>query len=111
MCAPLSTLNCIQSASYVKQKARQCAYHQWSVQWQLDHGTSLFCDSPTYNYAITQPPDGHNHPLFIASIPPKKPPHQYVTIIRPTSCIARPPPGSPILPMWLPGPIHLPPSL
>src|SRR6266702_6908074 len=58
--APLSTLNRVQSASYVKQKARQHAYHQWSTQWRLDCGKSLFCDSPTYDYAITQPPAGRN---------------------------------------------------
>ncbi len=73
MRAPLSTLNCVQSASYVKQKARQCAYHQWSSQWHLDRGKSHFHDSPAYDYAITQPLDGHNHPLFTEAIPPKKP--------------------------------------
>ncbi len=78
--APLSTLNRVQSASYVKQKARQHAYHQWSTQWRLDCGKSLFCDSPTYDYAITQPPDGRNHPLFLVAVPPKKPAQEYITI-------------------------------
>ncbi len=87
MHAPISSLNHIQSAFYVKQKARQHAYHQWSTQWHLDHGKSCFCDSPTYDHAITQPPDGHNHPLFTTAIPPKKLAQEYVTITRHSSCI------------------------
>ena len=86
--APLSTLNRVQSASYVKQKARQRAYHQWSSQWRLDHGKSHFHNSPAYDYAITQPPDGRNHPIFMAAIPPKKPAEEYVTITRHSSCTA-----------------------
>ena len=86
--APLSTLNHVQSASYVKQKARQRAYHQWSAQWRLDRGKSLFRDSPAYDYAITQPPDGCNHPLFTGAVPPKKPAQVYVNITRCSSCTA-----------------------
>ncbi len=88
MCAPLSSLNHVQSASYVKQKARQHMYHQWSTQWQLDHRKSHFCNSPVYDYAITQPPDGRNHPLFTKDIPPKKPADDYITITRCSSCTA-----------------------
>jgi len=86
--APLSSLNRVQSASYVKQKARQRAYHQWSKQWQLDRAKNKFHDSPAYDYALTHPPDGRNNPLFNRAIPPKKPAQDYVTITRRTSCIA-----------------------
>jgi len=86
--APLSSLNRVQSASYVKQKARQRAYHQWSKQWQLDRAKNKFHDSPAYDYALTHPPDSRNHPLFTCAIPPKKPAQDYVTITRRTSCTA-----------------------
>src|SRR6266702_1568506 len=87
-CAPISSLNCVQSVSYVKKMARQRAYHQWSKQWQLDRRKSRFCNSPTYNHAITHPPDGCNHPNCVRAIPPKKPAQEYITITRHTSCTA-----------------------
>jgi len=86
--APLSTLNHIQSATYVKRKARQRAYHQWSTQWAIDQQKTILHDVTPYDYAITQPPDGHNHPLFTQSIPPKKPLKDYVPITRCTTCTA-----------------------
>ncbi len=61
-CAPLSTLNHVQSATYVK--ARQHAYHQWSMQWAINCQKTILRDITPYDYAITQPPDGCNHPLF-----------------------------------------------
>jgi len=78
--APLSTLNCVQSATYVKRKARQRAYHQWSTQWTIDCQKTILRDITPYDYAITQPPDGRNHPLFSRAIPPKKLSDDYVMI-------------------------------
>ncbi len=86
--APLSTLNHVQSAAYVKRKAQQRAYHQWSTQWAIDRQKTILRDVTPYDYTITQPPDGCNHPLFTQSIPPKKPSKDYVPITQHTTCTA-----------------------
>lgn len=69
--APLSTLNRVQFAAYQKAKAQRRAYTKWSKDWTSSRAANLRNDFQVYDYAITDPPDGKNYPLWLATSPPK----------------------------------------
>ena len=49
------------SATYQKQKTRAEAFEQWAEEWHTKPRSSL-----AYQLSLTNPPDGHNHPLWAA---------------------------------------------
>ncbi|KAH9018523.1 hypothetical protein EDB84DRAFT_1442388 [Lactarius hengduanensis] len=60
----------VQSAAYQKDRARQKVYQEWAAEWERRQGeirggsrAASFVDKTT----LTKPPDGNNHPLWLAA--------------------------------------------
>ena len=64
---PLASLNRVQSAAYQKSQARKKMYAKWAREWTLEHRKRGSHDSFAYEHALPHPPDGNNHPLWIAT--------------------------------------------
>jgi hypothetical protein len=70
----------ILSAAYQKDRARRRAFHQRELDYHLDRAhndlqisaTGLPLDGAAYQYAISQPPSEHNHPLWSAAVAMEK---------------------------------------
>ena len=69
---PRASLNRVQSAAYQKSVARRQAFGQWAKEWEEERRRRFANDSFAYEYAITRPPDGNNHPLWTAAVKPNK---------------------------------------
>ena len=65
---PRASLNRVQSAAYQKQVTRQRAFSKWAEEWQEERRKRYGRDSFAYEYALTQPPNGQNHPLWKAAV-------------------------------------------
>ena len=65
--------NCVQSAAYQKARAREAAYGNWTQDFLKARMNSQFLatwtgqhsDGHAHTYAIKEPPDGYNHPLWM----------------------------------------------
>jgi hypothetical protein len=65
----------ILSAAYQKDRACRRAFHQWELEYHLARAhndlqvdaTGITLDGAAYQYAISQPPSEHNHPLWSAA--------------------------------------------
>ena len=64
---PRASLNRVQSASHLKAIARERAFRKWAQEWQATCRKRVGRDSFAYEYAVLRPPDGKNHPLWIAA--------------------------------------------
>ena len=73
---PQASLNRVQSAAHSKEVARERAFRNWAMEWQASRRKRVGRGSFTYKYAIPNPPDGKNHPLWRAGT---------MTITHPTS--------------------------
>jgi hypothetical protein len=68
------------SAAYQKDRARRRAFHQWELDYHLARAhndlqveaTGIALDGAAYQYAISQPPSKHNHPLWSAAVAMEK---------------------------------------
>jgi hypothetical protein len=68
------------SAAYQKDRARRRAFHQWEMDYHLARAhndlqvdaTGITLDGAAYQYAISQPPSEHNHPLWAAAVAMEK---------------------------------------
>jgi hypothetical protein len=74
--APLSELNHVQSAAYLKQMARLRAYREWAGEWEVEHILRDHNHKPdhfVYGWSILKPPDGGNNPVWrgIVTLPAK----------------------------------------
>ena len=65
---PRASLNRVQSAAYQKSAARKRAFARWAQEWKLERRKRGFHDSFAYEYALTHPPNGNNHPLWMAAV-------------------------------------------
>lgn len=76
---PRTSLNRVQSAAHQRAQARKKAFATWAKEWkenrQKEHGTTPFA----YQYALTRPPDGRNHPLWTACMENKPTPSRHTT--------------------------------
>ena len=66
--APRASLNRVQSAAYQKSVARKRAFTRWAQEWKEERRKRRLHDSFAYEYALTHPPDGNNHPLWTAAV-------------------------------------------
>ena len=57
------------SATFQKLKSRAEALEQWAREWYTKPRSSQ-----AYRLALTKPPDGYNHPLWVAALKAKPPP-------------------------------------
>ena len=73
---PRASLNRVQSAAHSKAIARERAFRNWAREWQASRRKHVGRDSFAYEYAIPDPPNGKNHPLWHAAT---------MTITHPTS--------------------------
>ena len=64
---PRASLNRVQSASHLNAVARERAFRKWAQEWQATRHKRVGRDSFAYEYAVLNPPDGKNHPLWIAA--------------------------------------------
>ena len=64
---PRASLNRVQSAAHCKAIARERAFRNWALEWQASCCKRVGQDSFAYEYAIPDPPDGKNHPLWRAA--------------------------------------------
>ena len=62
-----SSLNRVQSAAHSKAIARERVFRNWAMEWQASRRKRVGQDSFAYEYAIPNPPDGKNHPLWRAA--------------------------------------------
>jgi hypothetical protein len=75
-----NSMDCILSAAYQKDRAHRRAFHQWELDYHLARAhnnlqisaTGLPLDGAAYQYAISQPPSEHNHPLWSAAVAMEK---------------------------------------
>ena len=65
---PRASLNRVQSAAYQKQVTWRRAYTKWAKEWHEEQRKRHGKDSFAYEYAITKPPSGLNHPLWKAAV-------------------------------------------
>ena len=65
---PRASLNRVQSAAYQKQVTRQRAFTKWAKEWHEERRKRYGRDSFAYEYALTKPPSGQNHPLWKAAV-------------------------------------------
>ena len=65
---PRASLNRVQSAAYQKQVTRRRAFAKWAKEWHEERRKRYGGDSFAYEYAITKPPSGLNHPLWKAAV-------------------------------------------
>ena len=65
---PRASLNRVQSAAYQKQATRKRAFDKWAEEWHAERRKRYGKDSFAYEYALTKPPSGHNHPLWKAAV-------------------------------------------
>ena len=73
---PRASLNRVQSAAYQKSVARKRAFARWAQEWKMERRKRGCHDSFAYEYALTHPPNGDNHPLWTAAVKrPTAPPY------------------------------------
>ena len=61
---PRASLN---RATYQKLVARKRAFARWAQEWKMERQKRRCHDSFAYEYALTHPPNGDNHPLWTAA--------------------------------------------
>ena len=64
---PRASLNRVQSAAY-QQITRMWAFTNWAKEWHEQWRKRYGGDSFAYEYALTKPPSGLNHPLWKAAV-------------------------------------------
>jgi hypothetical protein len=74
--APISGLNCVQSATYLKRMAHLKAFREWAGEWEAEHilrDRNHKPDHFTYGWSILKPPDGGNNPVWrgLVTLPAK----------------------------------------
>jgi hypothetical protein len=92
---PISGLNPVQSAMYLKRMARLKAFREWAGEWEAEHILSdrnRKLDHFAYGWSILKPPDGSNNPVWrgLVTIPAKskgKIPIHHATPLRPSSAL------------------------
>ena len=65
------SLNQVQLVAYQKQATQKCTFDKWVEEWAEWHAECHKCyskDSFAYEYTLTKPPSGHNHPLWKAAV-------------------------------------------
>jgi hypothetical protein len=65
--APISGLNCVQSAAYLKRMARLRAFHEWAGEWEAERilrDRNRKLDHFAYGWSILKPPDRSNNPVW-----------------------------------------------
>ncbi|KAH8981268.1 hypothetical protein EDB86DRAFT_3087192 [Lactarius hatsudake] len=87
---PPASIRRMQSAAFVKKLARAATFWAWCREWTTIQNHPTHHDPRAYGHSIDfhQPPDGCNHPLWLAAIPPKKPDKDHVHITCRTHCTA-----------------------
>jgi len=65
---PCALLNRVQSAAYQKQDTRRRAFLKWAEEWHTEWHKWLGRDSFAYQYTLSEPPNGSNHPLWKATM-------------------------------------------
>ena len=65
---PRASLNRVQSAAYQKQVTRRLAFTKWAEEWHEERHKRYGRDSFAYEYALTKPPSGQNHPLWKVAV-------------------------------------------
>ena len=82
---PRATLTAQHSAAYQRAMARKQMFAAWAREWVQTRRERGLQDSFAYEYAITHPPDGNNHPLWKAATDkglPTVPRHTTSTALR-----------------------------
>jgi hypothetical protein len=74
--APISGLNRVQSAAYLKRMARLRAYREWAGEWEAERilrDRNCKPDHFAYGWSILKPPDRGNNPVWrgIVTLPAK----------------------------------------
>ena len=64
---PRTSLNWVQSAAHQKRLMRKRAYAKWAAEWLENQRTGKHTHSHSYQFALPFPPDGKNHPLWLAA--------------------------------------------
>ena len=64
---PRASLNRVQSAAHQKRLMRKRAYAKWAAEWMEDQRAGKHTHSHSYQLALPFPPDGKNHPLWLAA--------------------------------------------
>ena len=64
---PRASLNQVQSAAHQKRLMHKRAYARWAAEWLEDQRTGKHTHSHSYQLALPFPPDGKNHPLWLAA--------------------------------------------
>jgi hypothetical protein len=65
--APISGLNCVQSAAYLKRMACLEAFRDWAGKWEVEcilRDCNCKPDHFAYGWSILKPPDGGNNPVW-----------------------------------------------
>ena len=68
--------NRVQSAAFQKARARETAFLKWSLEWYFQRARNTLninagggpLDGHAHTFAITDPPNSHNHPLWTRAI-------------------------------------------
>jgi hypothetical protein len=74
--APISGLNRVQSAAYLKRMARLKAFREWAGEWEAEcilRDCNRKPDHFAYGWSILKPPDGGNNPVWrsLVTLPAK----------------------------------------
>ena len=64
---PRTSLNRVQSAAHQKHLMHKRAYAKWAAEWLENQRTGKHTHSHSYQLALPFPPDGKNHPLWLAA--------------------------------------------
>ena len=64
---PRASLNRVQSAAHQKRLMRKRAYAKWAAEWLENQRAGKHTHSHSYQFALPFPPDGKNHPLWLAA--------------------------------------------
>ena len=71
---PRASLNRVQSAAHSKAVAHERAFSLWAREWEAKRRSTPGPPSWAYENALLHPPDGSNHPLWIAAVATDKDP-------------------------------------
>ncbi|KAH9007822.1 hypothetical protein EDB85DRAFT_2175145 [Lactarius pseudohatsudake] len=87
---PSATIKRMRSPAFVKRAQRAFAFRAWARDWIIRVNSDHPPPARAYGHSIHYhtPPDGRNHPLWSAAIPPKTPSSSWKPITRRTHCTA-----------------------
>ena len=72
---PHTSLNRVQSAAHSKAVAREHTFSLWAQDWEAKRRATPGPPSWAYENALLHPPDGSNHPLWMAAVATDKDPN------------------------------------